>query len=192
MSLHIRFTYSPTYFLFYLCQSNFFILTCLRYNYKPDSMPWSTLDIYGSYILGPTYYGNTVITFIKNSEKSKLENLKFKWFFSNFVLVLVFTCPNDTIAYENISCLCDVNSISVGAVPRCSHDQIRSCNIVAFLKPYMHLLCIFEPQICHFQVVALVESHSLCNNFFQKLKIKKIVSIETEHCASTCKIIVLK
>jgi len=104
---------------------------------------------------------------IKQWEKKHIRKSKIRVFFvflSNFVLlILVFTCPNGAIAYHNICCLCDVNSISVGAVPWCSQDQIRSSDIVALLKPYMHLLRIFESQVCHSQVVASIECHSLCN-----------------------------
>lgn len=99
----------------------------------------------------------------KHIRKSKIR-VFYLFFSSNIVLlILVFTCPNGAIAYDNIVCLCDVNSISVGAVPWCSQDQIRSRHIVALLKPYMHLLCIFESQVCHFQVVASIECHSLCS-----------------------------
>lgn len=50
----------------------------------------------------------------------------------------------------------------------------------------MHLLCIFEPQISHFQILATIESHSLHNitNFPSKYK---SVSSKTEYPASPCK-----
>ena len=152
---------------------------------KPYSMSRSAGNICGSYVLGPAYYWNTIITFHKKNCKilKRLTKSKFSfciyiytdiyiYIFIYFLHFVVLTCPNVTVAYDNILCVCDMNSISVGAVTWCSDDEIRNNNIEASFKDHMHLRCIFKPQVCHFQIVALIESHGLCNKKFQE-KVKE-------------------
>ena len=61
--------------------------------------------------------------------------------------------------------MCDMNSISVRTSLWSCYCQIRSLNIDAFFKGNMNLRCIFDVQVLHYQVFALVEGESLKDNF---------------------------
>jgi hypothetical protein len=73
----------------------------------------------------------------------------------------------------NVLRFCDMNSISVGAMPWCSYHKIGSFDVYAFLKREMHLWCVFYPQVIYGQIVAVEESHGL---YIHNKKIKKVVN----------------
>lgn len=74
-----------------------------------------------------------------------------------------------------------MNSIRIGTIPWCSHQEIQSFDVVTVLKCNMHLLCIFYSQVRHSQIVAAEEGHSLKQLLNQSKTLqRKILNIMLE------------
>ena len=79
--------------------------------------------------------------------------------------MIYHTCSYDRVCDLDVLSMCDMNPISVRTFLRGCYRQTRSLNIGAFFKGNMNLLCIFDVQVLHYQVFALVEGESLKYSF---------------------------
>lgn len=73
----------------------------------------------------------------------------------------VCTWTNDAIFYLDVFGVCHMNSIGVRAFSRRSYGDMRHVNVHALLKWNLYLLCVFDFQVLHFQILVVIESECL-------------------------------
>lgn len=87
------------------------------------------------------------------------------------------TCSYNRVGNVDVLGIGNMNPISIGACLRGSDSEIRSFNIPAFLKREVHLLCILDLQVLHYQILAICEGYCLYPNVFPQKKNNNIIVV---------------
>lgn len=98
---------------------------------------------------------------IKKKKNLDLDIIKLFMIFRVIIIIHTHTSCYEGVWDLDVLGFGDMNSISVRAILWCAHCDTRNLNVRGFQDINMDLLSIFYRQLLHYQIVALVESHSL-------------------------------